>query len=421
MPPVRRLGDRRRNEPEKPLRAELLSIEGLEERARALAASFTLARDPRRHTDGRLDRYQLVRFMTAYQTVAPLTIGELWAWPSMVKLALIENLRRLTDETLQGRDARLRADGYLAQIGGAGDAAPLPSLPEVLETAYVVRLVQRMREYGPLVSPVRAAAEERLAAQGMTAEDSIRKEHQRQAAGQVSVANAITSLRLCATLDWMQYFENVSLIEQVLQRDPAGVYGSMDFLSRDRYRQAVEELAEATREAQLRVAPRTVEGARAAAPPPPPRQRVPHPPRPAPARPPRPATAPPPPRLPGRRARGRAYDGRRPHAAHERGRGGRASGARGGPGPGKRRPAHTLRYPRRLHGRAYGRDADRRRDPGRRPLRRRRLERPPRSGTHRPVPPLPSCASVERRRGLVDGLGAQAREARGVQPPAAGG
>jgi cyclic beta-1,2-glucan synthetase len=61
------------------------------------------------------------------------------------------------------------------------------------------------------------------------------------------------------------YFETVSLIEQVLQRDPAGVYGRMDFLSRDRYRQAVEELAEPTGEAQLRVALRSVESARQAA------------------------------------------------------------------------------------------------------------------------------------------------------------
>src|SRR2546428_5491912 len=122
-----------------------------------------------------------------------------------------------------------------------------------------------MREYGPLVSPVRAAVEERLAAQGMTAEDAIRTEYQAQAAGQVSIGNAITSLRLCATLDWTQYFENVSLIEQVLQRDPAGVYGKMDFQSRDRYRQAVEELAEPTGEAQLRVALRSVERARQAA------------------------------------------------------------------------------------------------------------------------------------------------------------
>src|SRR3989442_13330564 len=98
-----------------------------------------------RHTDGRLDRQQLGRFMAACQTVAPLPIGELWAWPSMVKLALIENLRRLADEALQGRDARLRADGYLAQSGGAEDAAPLPSLPEILDTAYVVRPRPQMR------------------------------------------------------------------------------------------------------------------------------------------------------------------------------------------------------------------------------------------------------------------------------------
>ncbi len=352
-PRLRRFRGRRRREAEKPLRAELLSIERLEERARALAASFTLARNPRRnarpfitrlednarvlreayrvladdvhrgefvppaaewlldnfhlieaeirdtrhnlpreyylglpklasremagiarvyamslelirHTDGRLDRHQLTRFMAAYQTVAPLTIGELWAWPSMLKLALIENLRRLADETLQGRDARLTADDYLTRIAGAGEGARAP-LPEVLETGYVVRLLQRMREYGPLVSPVRAAVEERLAAHGMTAEDSIRMEHQSQAAGQVSVSNAITSLRLCSSLDWTKYFESVSLIEQVLQRDPAGVYGRMDFQSRDRYRQAVEELAEPSGEAQLRVALRSVESARQAA------------------------------------------------------------------------------------------------------------------------------------------------------------
>ncbi len=345
---------RRPREAEPPLRAELLSIERLEERAKALAASFTLARNPRRnarpffsrlednarvlreayrvfsdevhrgafippaaewlldnfhliegeirdtrhdlprqyylqipklasremagiarvyamalelirHTDGRLERRQLVRFATAYQTVAPLTIGELWAWPSMLKLALIESLRRLADETLCARDGRLDADAYLAQIGGAEEAAPLAALPDLLETPYVVRLLQRMREYGPLVSPVRAAVEQRLAVQGMSAEDAIRTEYQAQAAGQVSIANAITSLRLCATLDWTQYFENVSLIEQVLQRDPAGVYGKMDFQSRDRYRQAVEELAEPTGEAQLRVALRSVESARQAA------------------------------------------------------------------------------------------------------------------------------------------------------------
>ena len=63
------------------------------------ARVYALAVELIRHSDSRLDRAQLVRWLDAFQTVAPLTIGELWAWPSMLKLALVENLRRLADET----------------------------------------------------------------------------------------------------------------------------------------------------------------------------------------------------------------------------------------------------------------------------------------------------------------------------------
>ena len=114
------------------------------------------------------------------------------------------------------------------------------------------------------MSAIQTAIEAQLTVQGTTAEAVIRDEHQRQAAAQVSVANAITSLRLCSALDWRQYVESVSLVEHVLQRDPAGAYGRMDFLSRDRQRQAVEELAAPNGDAQVRVALRAVESARQA-------------------------------------------------------------------------------------------------------------------------------------------------------------
>ena len=76
------------------------------------------------------------------------------------------------------------------------------------------------------------------------------------------MANLVGSLRLIASFDWSEFFESVSLVEQVLQRDPAGVYSGMDFRSRDRYRHAVEELAEPTGDDQLRVALKSVERAR---------------------------------------------------------------------------------------------------------------------------------------------------------------
>jgi cyclic beta-1,2-glucan synthetase len=225
---------------------------------------YAMAVELVRHSDSRIDRQQLVVFVNSYQRVAPLTIGELWAWPSMLKLALIENLRRLAAETLESRRARLAADAYVARMEREAGNIARP-LPAALGIASVVQLLHRLREYGLQLSSIRTAVEEHLASQETSAEAAIRGEHQRQAADQVSVANAITSLRFCSALDWRQYVESVSLVEQVLQRDPAGAYGRMDFLSRDRQRQAVEELAVPSGDAQVRVALRAVESARQAA------------------------------------------------------------------------------------------------------------------------------------------------------------
>jgi len=66
---------------------------------------YAMAVELLRYSDARLDAHRLNRFIHAYQTVAPLTLGELWAWPSMLKLALIEHLRRLSEEVI-GRRCR---------------------------------------------------------------------------------------------------------------------------------------------------------------------------------------------------------------------------------------------------------------------------------------------------------------------------
>ncbi len=226
------------------------------------ARVYAIAVELIRHSDSRLDRQQLVQFLNSYQRVAPLTIGELWAWPSMLKLALIENLRRLAEELLSARAARRAADRYVSR---ADEESGAEALPKGTDPAFIVQLLHRVREYGLGLSAIRLLVDEELASRHTTAEESIRGEHQRQGVSQASVANAVTSLRLCATLDWREYVEAVSLVEQVLQRDPAGAYGRMDFLSRDQQRHAVEELAPSSGEGQVRVALKAIESARQAA------------------------------------------------------------------------------------------------------------------------------------------------------------
>src|ERR1041385_3095967 len=220
------------------------------------------------HTDSRLDTHTLQRFIAAYQTVAPLSIGELWAVAITLRLALVENLRRIAISIGRARIERDEADKLadkLLELASLQPANVMPFLTEHignkedLPHAFLVQLVQRLREQHPSVMPVMDWIEKQVAGQSTTVEQIIHSEHQRQAAAQVTVGNIITSMRLLSTLDWNDFFEKVSLIERLLSKDPAAVYARMEFASRDRYRHVIERISKRTRTNELEIAEAAVE------------------------------------------------------------------------------------------------------------------------------------------------------------------
>ena len=177
------------------------------------------------HTDSRLDTHTLQRFIAAYQTVAPLSIGELWAVAITLRLALVENLRRLAIAIARARAERDEADKVadkLLELASLQPSAVMSYLNErlakreELPQTFQVQLVQRLREQHPSVMPVMDWIEKQLEHEGTSIEHIIHLEHQRQAAAQVTVGNIITSMRLLSTLDWNDFFEKVSLIEPLL-------------------------------------------------------------------------------------------------------------------------------------------------------------------------------------------------------------
>ncbi|MCA1850330.1 MAG: hypothetical protein LC672_04635 [Acidobacteria bacterium] len=215
------------------------------------------------HTDSRLDTETLRRFLRAYQQIAPLTIGELWAFAITLRLALVENLRRLATRIVASREEREEADllaDRLLEMAGRQPDALVPFLNERLGRrerlgrALVVQLTQRLREQDPAVAPAFNWLERQLQGQGQSTEQIVHLEHQRQAAAQVTVGNIITSMRLLSTLDWRDFVESVSLVDGVFGEDPAGVYVGMDFATRDRYRHVIERIAKRTRTSELEIA-----------------------------------------------------------------------------------------------------------------------------------------------------------------------
>jgi cyclic beta-1,2-glucan synthetase len=164
---------------------------------------YAVARSIIAHSDCRLNPAQMMRFLQAYQSVQPLTIGELWALPTMLRFGILETL----------------AQAASSLAGAAADGGEEPPAPT-------------------------ASALPSDSGDGTT------------------IANSIFGLRVLATMDWQAFFENVSLVEQVLRRDPARVYPLMDFETRDRYRRTVEQLGRTTGGSEEGIARETVRLAR---------------------------------------------------------------------------------------------------------------------------------------------------------------
>lgn len=216
------------------------------------------------HSDGHVDLHNLTHFVQAYQKESNLTIGELWAIPIMLRLALIENLSRVAAMTaLDLKDSAL-ANKWAHQLIERAKKDPknlvliiadmARSNPPMV-SAFVAEFARKLQWKGPELSLPLNWIEQHLTGSDYTTINSmVLVQNQRQAANQVSVSNSIGSLRFLAKMDWREVVESLSAVEQVLRRDIAGKYGTMDFHTRDAYRHSVERFAKTSHRTEVEIA-----------------------------------------------------------------------------------------------------------------------------------------------------------------------
>ena len=235
---------------------------------------YDLAFEAISHGDGWIDAQSLSRFVAAYQTVAPLRMGELWAVPIMLRLALIENLRRVGARIAASTIDRNRADAWADQMMDVAERDPKSLILVIADMArsnppmvssFVAELARRLQGQSAALALPLTWIEQRLSESGLTIEHLVQQENQEQARDQVSIGNTIGSLRFLGAMDWREFVESMSAVEKALREDPGGVYGRMDFATRDRYRHVVEELARRGDADEGDVARKAVELAREAA------------------------------------------------------------------------------------------------------------------------------------------------------------
>jgi cyclic beta-1,2-glucan synthetase len=224
---------------------------------------YDLALELISHMDGRVDSDNATQFVAAYQTVEPLKLGELWAFPIMLQLALLENLRRVGVRIARRREERDAAITWADRMLVTSEQEPKQLIQLLAEFAnadvpltapFVEEFYARLQAQGPAMAFVQTWVEHKLFEQGVTATALSEAAGRTAAANQISIANSIGSLRFIGAMDWRNYVESLSVVEQTLREDPTGMYAGQDFATRDRYRHVIEDVARGGSCSELAVA-----------------------------------------------------------------------------------------------------------------------------------------------------------------------
>jgi cyclic beta-1,2-glucan synthetase len=220
-----------------------------EPHSRSFPYIYCLARDIISETKLHLTHDHIVTFILNEQQSRQLSIAELWALPQMLRVALIESIKglalRAQTDLCDSQQAAYWANRLIA--GNKRDVNQLFSLMAELSVAkphpslyFASQLIDFLYDETAVLVPIQAWIERSF---DNPLNELMLQEQNRQAGDQLAIANAFTSLRQLIQLDWKEIFEQLSCVEQTLKKDPSGIYPEMDFTTRDRYRQVIEELS----------------------------------------------------------------------------------------------------------------------------------------------------------------------------------
>ncbi|MEY7999829.1 glucoamylase family protein [Clostridium sp. Mt-5] len=211
---------------------------------------YYIAKEMLSHTYGTVDEDTIEDFINAYEENTILKNCELWALPIMIRIALIQNISNITKDIIFMQKERNRAETAAEKIINSGENVN-NGIEELKEekirftSHFTEKFIRILRDNFIEDARVYNWIDEELDKRDRTVKRMVNIDHQKQGIYQVSMENFINGIREIGALNWKENFEHLSYVEQILERDPAGTYGRMDFYSRDYYRHRVEKLSKA--------------------------------------------------------------------------------------------------------------------------------------------------------------------------------
>ena len=235
---------------------------------RGFARAYVLAKEIVSYSDGKITSEAIQKYLQAYQNKKTLSMEELWSVPTFFQIALIEKIRAICEKIYLSQMQKRKVENIVVRLV---DMKPVEKYTdksgynfatnEASQSKYpfIEYMSYKLKRYGKRAYSYLDVLEEQVSKMGSTVDECINREHFDIAAKKISMGNCITSINALNRLNYVEIFNSINGVEDVLKHDPCEVYSKMDYKTKEYYRAIIEKIAKKTKISELYIAKKCLE------------------------------------------------------------------------------------------------------------------------------------------------------------------
>ena len=234
------------------------------------ARIYVLASEIVAYTDNKIERKDLEDYLASYQTKKNLSMEEIWNIGLFLQIAIIENIREICEKIYISQMQKYRAENIVERLVENKPRAEMTfknnnrktlekSILEDMQYSFVEYMSYILKRYGKKGSSYLTALEETVELTGTTVSEAIKKEHFDIAVRKVSIGNSIISIKKIQRINFLEIFEKINGVEELLKQDPSNVYEKMDNKTKEFYRNKIKEISKKTKISEIYITKKVLE------------------------------------------------------------------------------------------------------------------------------------------------------------------
>ena len=237
---------------------------------KGFARIYVLASEIIAYTDNRIERKDLENYLASYQTKKTLSMEEIWNIGIFLEIAIIENIREVCEKIYISQMEKYKAENIVERLIENKKKQEQTfknntfkkiekNVLNDMQYSFVEYMSYILKRYGKKGYSYLKVLEETIELTGTTVSEIIKKEHFDVAVRKVSIGNSITSIKKIQRINFLEIFEKINGVEDLLKQDPCSVYEKMDNKTKEYYRNKIKEISKKTKISEIYITRKLLE------------------------------------------------------------------------------------------------------------------------------------------------------------------